>query len=129
MYALNIPIAELLRSKGVRYLNYSFLGKRIREERLRLHLTQEELAEDVNISSAYLGQVERGERHITLDKLIPLSRRLGVSVDFLLSDYIQPSDDVYLSLLRQLLDGRTEQEKALAVNMIKLLLTHTDEKA
>lgn len=129
MYALNIPIAESLRSKGVRYLNYSFLGKRIREERLRLHLTQEELAEDVNISSAYLGQVERGERHITLDKLIPLSRRLGVSVDFLLSDYIQPNDDVYLSLLRQLLDGRTEQEKALAVNMIKLLLTHADEKA
>lgn len=110
-------------------MNYSFLGKRIREERLRLHLTQEELAEDVNISSAYLGQVERGERHITLDKLIPLSRRLGVSVDFLLSDYIQPNDDVYLSLLRQLLDGRTEQEKALAVNMIKLLLTHADEKA
>ncbi len=110
-------------------MNYSFLGKRIREERLRLRLTQEELAEDINISSAYLGQVERGERHITLDKLIPLSERLGVSVDFLLSDYIHPNDDVYFSLLRQLLDGRTEQEKALAVNMIKLLFSHMDEKA
>ena len=129
MYALNIPIAESLISKGVRYLNYSFLGKRIREERLRLRLTQEELAEDINISSAYLGQVERGERHITLDKLIPLSERLGVTVDFLLSDYIHPNDDVYFSLLRQLLDDRTEQEKALAVNMIKLLFSHMDEKA
>lgn len=108
-------------------MNYSFLGKRIREERLRLNLTQERLAEEINISTAYLGQVERGERHITLDKLIPLSNRLGVSVDFLLSDYIHPSNDNSLSLIRQLLDGRTDQEKTLAVNMLKLLFSYPDE--
>ena len=32
------------------------IGKRIREERLRLNLTQEKLAEDVNLSMAYIGQ-------------------------------------------------------------------------
>ena len=104
-------------------MDYSLLGKRIREERLRLNLTQERLAEDINISTAYLGQVERGERRITLDKLIPLSQRLGVSVDFLLSDYVQPTDDASLSLIRQLLEGRTDKEKTLAVNMIKLLFS------
>ncbi len=31
-------------------MDYKFLGKRIREERLRLHLTQAELAEAVDIS-------------------------------------------------------------------------------
>ena len=35
------------------------IGKRIREERLRLNLTQEKLAEDVNLSMAYIVQVER----------------------------------------------------------------------
>ena len=35
------------------------LGKRIREERLRLNLTQERLSEDIEISTAYLGQIER----------------------------------------------------------------------
>lgn len=43
------------------------LGKRIREERLKLNLTQERLAEDVNLSTAYIGQIERGERSLTLD--------------------------------------------------------------
>ena len=124
MYDFSIPVAVL---KGAFCLNYSFLGKRIREERLRLNLTQERLAEEINISTAYLGQVERGERHITLDKLIPLSNRLGVSVDFLLSDYIHPSNDNSLSLIRQLLDGRTDQEKTLAVNMLKLLFSYHDE--
>ncbi len=108
-------------------MNYSLLGKRIREERLRLNLTQERLAEDINISTAYLGQVERGERHITLDKLIPLSERLGVSVDFLLSDYIHPNNDTSIALIRQLLDGRSDREKTLAVNMIKLLISSIDE--
>ncbi len=54
-------------------MDYKLLGKRIREERLRLGKTQESLAEEVNISTAYLGQIERGERSVTLDKLIPLA--------------------------------------------------------
>lgn len=105
-------------------MDYTFLGKRIREERLRLNLTQEHLAEDISISTTYLGQIERGERHITLDKLIPLAERLGVSVDFLLSDYIHPNDDVSLALIRQLLDGRTNKDKELVINMIKLLFAY-----
>ncbi len=124
MYYLNILTYV---QKGVLCLNYSFLGKRIREERLRLNLTQEQLAEDINISTAYLGQVERGERHITLDRLIPLSERLGVSVDFLLSDYIHPDDDISIALIRQLLEGRTDKEKALVINMIRLLFSYTEE--
>uniref|UniRef100_UPI003015829F helix-turn-helix domain-containing protein n=1 Tax=Bacteroides acidifaciens TaxID=85831 RepID=UPI003015829F len=64
-------------------MDYKLLGKRIREERLRLGKTQESLAEEVNISTAYLGQIERGERSVTLDKLIPLANKLGVSVDYL----------------------------------------------
>lgn len=109
-------------------MDYTFLGKRIREERLRLNLTQEHLAEEINISTAYLSQIERGERHITLDKLIPLAERLGVSVDFLLSDYIHPDDDTSLALIHQLLDGRSAQDKARAVNMLKLLFPRSEEE-
>lgn len=109
-------------------MNYSALGKRIKEERLRLNLTQEKLAEDVNISTAYLGQIERGERSLTLDKLIPLANRLGVTVDFLLAEYVAPNDDNSLNLIRQLFNGRTAEEKELAVNMIKLLFSYADKQ-
>lgn len=108
-------------------MDYFALGKRIREERLRLNLTQEKLAEDINISTAYLGQIERGERSITLDKLIPLANRLGVTIDFLLTEYITPNDDNNLNLIRQLFSGRNTQEKELAVNMVKLLFSYTDK--
>lgn len=115
--------------KEVCVVDYSLLGKRIREERLRLSLTQEKLAEDIGISTSYLGQIERGERSVTLDKLIPLANRLGVTVDFLLADYmVSVGDDMSLNSLNQLLQGKTVAEKELAVNMVKLLFSYTDGK-
>ena len=71
------------------------LGRRIREERLKLNLTQEKLAEDVDLSMAYIGQIERGERSLTLDNLVAVANRLGVTVDYLLSDSITAKDDAY----------------------------------
>lgn len=110
-------------------MDYTLLGKRIREERLRLNLTQEKLAEEVNISTAYLGQIERGERSLTLDKLILLANRLGVTVDFLLSDYvIALEDDLNLNRLNQLLQGKSAAEKEMAVNVVKLLFSYTNGK-
>ena len=40
-------------------MDYQALGKRIREERLKLHLTQEKLAEDIGVSNTYIGLIER----------------------------------------------------------------------
>ena len=101
-------------------MDYTRLGKRIKEERLRLNLTQEKLSEKVGISTAYLGQIERGERCITLDKLIPLANYLG--------DYIVTDEDNNLNILTQLFRGKTVEEKELAVNMLKLLFSYTDGK-
>lgn len=109
-------------------MDYKFLGKRIREERVKLNLTQERLAEDIGISTAYLGQIERGERSVTLDKLIPLANRLGVTIDFLLSDYISSNDDNSTDSLRQLFQNKTTAEKEMAINVLKLLFSYTENK-
>lgn len=110
-------------------MDYIALGQRIRQERLKLNLTQEKLAEDVGLSSTYIGQVERGERSVTLGKLVLIVNRLGVTVDFLLSDSIAPDNDGEYRIWSQLMDGRTESEKALAINMVKLMLGYLDSKS
>ena len=109
-------------------MDYKQLGIRIRQERLRLNLTQEQLSEYIGISTAYLGQIERGDRNVTLDKLIPIANRLGVTIDYLLTDYINEHNiDINLKRLSQLFDGKSEAEKEMAVNMIKMLFSYTDE--
>lgn len=107
-------------------MNYKLLGKRIREERNKLNLTQEQLAEDINISTAYIGQIERGERNLTLDKLIKIANRLGVTVDYLLYDYIDSENISYKELWQQLTEGRTTEEVEMAVNVVKLMYNYLD---
>lgn len=105
-------------------MDYLSLGKRIREERLRLNLTQEKLSEDVGISTAYLGQIERGERSLTLDKLVKIAVRLGITVDYLLSDSVAPTPDHQTDLILQLLQDKTFQEKELAYQLLKTLFLY-----
>lgn len=110
-------------------MDYIALGQRIRQERLKLNLTQEKLAEDVGLSSTYIGQVERGERSVTLGKLVLIVNRLGVTVDYLLSDSITPDNDGAYRIWSQLMDGRTEPEKALVINMVKLMFGYLDNES
>ena len=110
-------------------MDYIALGQRIRQERLKLNLTQEKLAEDVGLSTTYIGQVERGERSLTLGKLVLIVNRFGVTVDYLLSDSVEPENDSQYRIWSQLMNGRTEDEKALAVNMVKLMFAYLDEQS
>ncbi|MCL2060758.1 MAG: helix-turn-helix transcriptional regulator [Oscillospiraceae bacterium] len=102
------------------------LGERIREERRRLRLTQSALAEQIDISDTYMGQIERGERSLTLDTLVRLANRLGVTIDYLLSDYVSLSDDCAIDQLKQILGSRSNERKQMAIDVIKAIFTHLD---
>ena len=56
------------------------LGKRIKELRKKLDMTQEDLAFEVGVDRSYMGFIERGERNPTLDKLKKLANSLKVSL-------------------------------------------------
>ncbi|WP_333861564.1 helix-turn-helix domain-containing protein [Clostridium sp.] len=108
-------------------MNYIALGKRIREERLKLRLTQEKLAEDVDVSSSYVGQIERGEKSVTLDTLIRITKRLGVTVDYLLKDSVNMENNNFIDQIKQLLQGRNIKQKQMALDVLKVMLSHMDD--
>ena len=62
------------------------VGRKLREHRLRLGLSQERLAEDLGFHRTYLGSVERGERNLTLASVEQLAERLGIDPLDLLRD-------------------------------------------
>ncbi|MDU1936423.1 MAG: helix-turn-helix transcriptional regulator [Clostridium sp.] len=107
---------------------YKLLGKKIREERLKLNLTQEQLAEKVDISTSYVGQIERGERNISLDTLVNLSNTLGVTIDFLLQDSININEDTLLLQINQLISSRNTKEKEMALDVLKIMFSHIDKR-
>jgi transcriptional regulator with XRE-family HTH domain len=56
------------------------LGKRIREKRLALGWTQEELAAKADIDRSYIGGVERGERNLSFTMLCDICLALSCDV-------------------------------------------------
>lgn len=108
-------------------MDYIKLGQRVREERLKLNLTQEKLAESVDISNSYMGQIERGERSLTLDTLVRLVNRLGITIDYLLQDYTNTNDDNFINQLKQFMYGRNTKEKQMALDVLKVMFSHVDE--
>lgn len=60
------------------------VGKRIRDKRKSLGLTQDRLCEIVGISKSFLSEVETGKRNLSSSNLLDLAKALGVSCDYLL---------------------------------------------
>ena len=108
-------------------MDYKRLGKRIREERRRLNLTQAQLAEDIDISDTYMGAIERGERSLTLDTLVRLVNRLGVSVDYMLSDSVTDNDANIIEQFRQITDCQPLERKQMAINVLRTIFSYFDK--
>ena len=66
-------------------MNYKDLGRRIRSLRQKQHLTQEQLAEAIDMSASFLGHIERGSRVASLETLVKLCNVLDTNPGFLLA--------------------------------------------
>ncbi len=108
-------------------MDYKRLGKRIREERQRLGLTQAELAEDINISDTYMGAIERGERSLTLDTLVRLVNRLGVTVDYMLADSVIDNNSNIVEQFKQIIDCQPLERKQMAINVLRTIFSYFEK--
>ena len=109
-------------------MNYTRLGERIREERLRLNLTQAQLAEAIDISDTYMGAIERGERSLTLDTLVKLVNRLGVTVDYLLADSVSDGDSNIVNQFKQIIDQQPLERKQMAISVLRTMFSYLDKE-
>ena len=108
-------------------MDYKRLGTLIREERKKLNLTQAQLAEDIDISDTYMGAIERGERSLTLDTLVSLVNRLGVTVDYLLADSVSDNDSNIMEQFKQIMDGQPLERKQMAINVLRTIFSYFTE--
>ena len=106
-------------------MDYELLGKRIRDERLLLRMTIEQLAEKVNKSTNYIGQIERNDGKPSLETVVDIANALGTTVDKLLKDSIEiESNDIMIKELLsnfQLLDM---QGKQFILDMVNRFITY-----
>lgn len=61
---------------------YIDMGSRLRQERVRLNYTQEQIAEVLNMSTAYYGKIERGVHGLSLQKLLLINQKLKIDITY-----------------------------------------------
>ena len=69
------------------YFNQIEFGQRLKELRALKGVTQEELAEEMNISFEHMNKIERGRHGCSIDLILELSAYFEVSTDYLLTGH------------------------------------------
>jgi len=75
-------------------IDLTAMGNRIAGERKRNNITQEQLAEKMNVSIQMISNLERGNKAIKISNLLNLSQILDVSTDYILTGKKNSSEKV-----------------------------------
>jgi len=103
---------------------YTLVGKRIREERKNLKLTQEELSEKVNLTPAFIGQIERGHNRASLTTIEKIAGALNVPIANLFKNIPTKKTEYTISKqLESMLRDKSPKEQKLAKELLRLVFS------
>ncbi len=102
-------------------MDLSAIGSRIRAARDRKGLTQEDLAELVELSSSHISVLERGVKPPKLDTLVNIANALDVSADTLLQDVVDHSAEGVANELAADIMKLPANERTRIINAIRAL--------
>lgn len=109
-------------------VNYEDVGNKIRERRNFLKVTQENLANDINVSASFISDIENGRRKMNLETMIKISIALKTSLDYFVLDNvkdIKTKNNIKFDELKNILETVDEKKESIfldfAINSAKFL--------
>ncbi len=102
-------------------IDYKLIGSRIKSERIRQKITQEKLAESLDVSVGYVSQLERGITKISLDRLSEISDLLGTDITYFLSGSSIDGNDYLMSDIHDVICQLPGDRRLLLYQILKLI--------
>lgn len=111
-------------------LDYKAIGKRIKVARIRMEITQEQLADKVSVSPTHLSNIETGSTRVSLTTIVKVANALNVTVDDLLCDNLVKARPQFERDMQSLLDDCNDHEVRIAYKVAKAAVeaVRADEK-
>jgi len=100
-------------------MDYYKIGQRIRKIRKAHGLSQEELAERVNISTTHMSHIETGNTKLSLPVFVDIAAALEVRTDDLLESPIVSTTSGSLDEIAAVLEQCSIQEAKVIVDVVK----------
>ncbi len=99
-------------------MNYCEIGQRIRKYRKAKSLSQEQLAEKVDISVTHLSHIETGNTKLSLPVLVKLSKALDAHTDDLIFGELTQKDRT-LDEVFDILQSCTAEEASIIAEIVR----------
>ena len=107
-------------------MNLKAVGIRIKEAREAKHLTQQQLAEIVGLSSTHISVIERGVKAPKLETFVEIANALGVTSDFLLLDVLDNSLQIAATELSEQIKRLSPKEQQKILKAVSILAGEDD---
>ena len=104
------------------------IGKRIKERREQLGLTQEQLAEKLGLATNYISTLERGASFPRCEKLILLLNGLETSADAIFCDVLDHSVNYQASMLSQKIAELPAEEQKRILEIVELMVVQAKSR-
>lgn len=100
-------------------VDYKAIGQRIKIARIKKGVTQETVADLIDITPAHMSNVETGKTKVSLPTLIAIANALSVSVDTLLCDNVIASKIIFEKEAKDIFSDCDEYEVRFLVDLMK----------
>ena len=102
-------------------VDYKLIGGRIKSARKRMGMTQETLAEKIDVSIGYVSQVERGITKISLDLLAKISTVLNCDISELVAESATRGDGYIISDIEARVSKLNNMQRKMLYEFIELI--------
>lgn len=103
-------------------LDYKIMGERLRMARQNKGMTQDQLAEKLNVSIAFLSRIESGKTRINLVRLNEICTITGVSESYILNGTSEDSPTYLTKEFNELLKDCPANKKKQIFEIAKIIV-------
>ena len=102
-------------------IDYKALGAKLKQKRLYFDLTQEKVAEKLDLSESFYSRVERGDRVLSVETLVKVACFFDVSLDYLIMDSTPSGADDKLSVeIDAIFRDKSPSQAIFLLNLLKV---------
>lgn len=98
------------------------LGARIKAQRIKCGLSQEEFAEKLHCTSSHIGKVKNGKVGVSIELLVSIANELQTTVDQLLQDSYDYKEQVIIRDIYKRIGNLPIKTKITACEMLQYLI-------
>ena len=103
-------------------LDYAIVGHRLKKSRIKKHMTQEDLAEKIDVSVAFISRVERGLSHFNLKRLGEVCSLLDVTEGEILNGTSSTSEHYLISEFNEIMKNASPEQQKLIFKIAKTII-------